>query len=219
MRRRVGTACIVMGAVCVLAALSLFLWNRMEDRRAGAAAEEVLPRLIEEIERAAETADGGGEDGGDPSGAESPYAGNPDEGSPDEGIPYVEVDGHSYMGYLTIPALGLELPVLWEWRFEDLKISPCRYSGSIGTDDLVIAGHNYSRHFGTLKNLAGGDEVFLTGADGVTYIYEVTELEVLSPSKVEEMTDSGYDLTLFTCTYGGRERVAVRCTRTRKGGG
>jgi hypothetical protein len=25
------------------------------------------------------------------------------------------------------------------------------------------------------------------------------------------MTDGEYDLTLFTCTYGGKSRVTVRC--------
>jgi hypothetical protein len=27
------------------------------------------------------------------------------------------------------------------------------------------------------------------------------------------MIESGYDLTLFTCNYGGKARVAVRCSR------
>lgn len=27
------------------------------------------------------------------------------------------------------------------------------------------------------------------------------------------MTDAHWDLTLFTCTYGGKSRVTVRCTR------
>jgi hypothetical protein len=28
------------------------------------------------------------------------------------------------------------------------------------------------------------------------------------------MSASGYDLTLFTCTYGGAARIAVRCDRS-----
>jgi sortase (surface protein transpeptidase) len=31
------------------------------------------------------------------------------------------------------------------------------------------------------------------------------------PSSVYEVTHSEYDLTLFTCTYGGQARVVVRC--------
>lgn len=50
--------------------------------------------------------------------------------------------------------------------------------------------------------------------DGVRSDYQVASVEVLAPTAVEEMTSGTYDLTLFTCTYGGRSRVAVRCQRT-----
>ena len=36
---------------------------------------------------------------------------------------------------------------------------------------------------------------------------------VVSFTAVEEMTAGEYDLTLFTCTYGGQSRVTVRCDR------
>ena len=38
-------------------------------------------------------------------------------------------------------------------------------------------------------------------------------LEILQPTAVEEMTSGDYDLTLFTCTYGGATRFTVRCLR------
>ena len=31
------------------------------------------------------------------------------------------------------------------------------------------------------------------------------------PTSVQEMTDGDWDLTLFTCTVGGKSRVTVRC--------
>lgn len=49
--------------------------------------------------------------------------------------------------------------------------------------------------------------------DGMVYTYTVTVVDVLSPSAVEDMTSGDYDLTLFTCTYGGASRVTVRCDR------
>jgi len=39
----------------------------------------------------------------------------------------------------------------------------------------------------------------------------VAAREVLLPTAVEEMTAGEWDLTLFTCTLGGRSRVTVRC--------
>ena len=52
----------------------------------------------------------------------------------------------------------------------------------------------------------------LTDADGNLFRYEIAGLETLSPTAVSEMTASGWELTLFTCTLGGQARLAVRCT-------
>lgn len=192
MGRKVGTICMILGAVLIFAALSLFLWNRQQDRQAGELAEEILPRIEEQIEEnnSGETA------------SVDPYS---------QEMPEAEIDGNNYIGYLSIPSLGLELPVMSEWSYPRLRIAPCRYSGSTKTGDLVIAAHNYSRHFGQIKKLKPGDEVSFTDLDGVVMDYRVVEVDTLNPTDVEEMTDSGYALTLFTCTYGGRSRVTVRC--------
>ncbi len=191
MRRKAGTICMVLGAVLVLAALSLFLWNQWEDRRAGNAAQEVLSELTEQTD----------EDGADPYSTE---------------MTQVEIDGYWYIGYVSIPSQGIDLPVMSSWSYPKLRIAPCRYSGSTKTADLVIAAHNYSRHFGPIKNLSPGDAVYFTDMDGVVTSYEVAEVDTLSPTAVEEMTDSGYALTLFTCTYGGQSRVTVRCIMSAK---
>ncbi len=76
-----------------------------------------------------------------------------------------------------------------------------------------IAGHNYRNAFGKLFDLQIGDEVTFTDTDGNLFRYRVAELETLPASAVEEMTESTWDFTLFTCTFGGRSRLAVRCER------
>jgi sortase A len=58
-----------------------------------------------------------------------------------------------------------------------------------------------------------GDLVYFTDMDGVVSTYQVEEINILAPTDVEEMTDGGYALTMFTCTYGGKSRVTVRCSR------
>lgn len=191
MRRKIGTLFMILGAVSVLAALSLFLWNQRENRKAGIAVEKILPEVISAMEEEEELPD--------------PY---------DTEMTAVEIDGYYYIGYLSIPVLELELPVMADWSYSQLKIAPCRYFGSTKTDNLVIAAHNYIRHFAKIKNLSVGDTVCFTDMDGVISMYEVVEMDILSPSAVEEMTAGDYDLTLFTCTYGGRSRVTVRCERT-----
>ena len=200
MRRKIGIISMILGAALILAALSLFLWNRLEDRQASVSVEEILPQVEAAIEEAAakETENSGtgmyelsGSDSGD--------------------MTEAEIDGHNYIGYISIPALGLELPVMSSWSYEQLRIAPCRYYGSITTGDLVIAAHNYSRHFKNIQRLTAGDEVFFTDMDGTVTIYTVAEVETLTPESVEEMTNSDYALILFTCTYGGQNRVTVRC--------
>lgn len=180
---------MILGAALVLAALSLFLWNQWENYRAGASVEAILPQLEASVEEKQEELSG-------------PYNTEMTE---------VEIDGYWYIGYLSIPSLDLQLPVMSDWSYPQLKIAPCRYSGSTKSGNLVIAGHNYARHFSPIKRLTAGDEVYFTDMDGVVTAYQVAEVDTLSPTAVEEMTDSGYPLTLFTCSYGGQSRVTVRC--------
>ena len=125
----------------------------------------------------------------------------------------ITVDGSTYIGYISIPALNIDLPVNSEWSYPLLKKAPCRYKGSVFTDDLIIAGHNYQRHFGGLKLLQTGDEVDFTDADGIVYKYTVSSVEKLTGKDVQGMEDGDWDLTLFTCTIGGAYRVTVRCQR------
>ena len=115
--------------------------------------------------------------------------------------------GNRYVGFLTIPDLALELPVMEDWDYEKLKTAPCRYTGTLLEHDLTIAAHNYLRHFGHLMDLKLGAEVLFTDAVGETTRFTVAELEILPPDAVDRLTAGEYDLTLFTCTYGG----ATRC--------
>ena len=195
MRNKLGTIFMILGTVLILAALSLFLWNRREAEQAGEAAADILPQVVEQI---AETA------------AEAPAPPDPFDPTMTE----AEIDGYMYIGYLSIPALGLELPVMSEWDYNRLNIAPCRYSGSTKTDDLVIAAHNFAQHFGGLSGLTGGEQVIFVDMDNVVSTYTVVAVEILAPTAVEEMTNGEYDLSLYTCTYGGRSRVTVRCDRT-----
>lgn len=110
MRKKIGFIFMGIGAVLVVAALALLLFNRAEDKNAGNAADEILPAVMAAIE----------------------------------------------------------------------------------------------------EPLPTGDE---NGEDEPETAYEVTEVEELQPTEIGQMLESGYDLTLYTCTYGGQSRVTVRCSR------
>ena len=130
----------------------------------------------------------------------------------DEEMTVKEINGYGYIGYISVPMLDIELPVMSEWDYGRLKISPCRYYGSTKTDNLVIAAHNYIAHFKYLGRLQAGDMVIFTDMDSVVHNYKVDSVELLMPTDVDKVKDSGNDLILYTCTYGGAKRIVVRCS-------
>ncbi len=200
MRSKAGLVLMVLGALLLAGAAGLTAYNRWDESRADSIALETVQALrtrTPDLEVL------------DPQGEMIPnYILDPERE-----MPIIEIDGNSYVGYVDIPVLGLSLPVLESWSYPNLKISPCRYEGSVYHNDLIIAAHNYERHFGGLKTLSVGDEVRFTDGDGNVFHYQVSVLDTLQPTQVEEMSaGDNWDLTLFTCTLGGQQRVTVRCT-------
>lgn len=196
MKDKIGLACMILGLLLLAAATALLGYNIWDNIRAGNSAELVL----EQLEEAADAGEAQAEE----------------TDREDTAMDTVEIDGYAYIGTLTIPALDLTLPVMSQWSYAGLKIAPGRYAGSVWSDDLVICGHNYTRHFGNLKYLNSGDTLYFTDVNGNVFTYEVEEILTLQRDAVEEMLseEAGeWDLTLFTCTTGGRTRVTVRCSR------
>lgn len=188
MKSKLSTFFMISGIVLIFGALSLFVWNQYEAEKAKNASAEIRSEIDNSM--------------GD--NIPNPY---------NQEMTVVEIDGYGYIGYLDIPKLNISLPVMSEWDYTRMKIAPCRYYGSTKTNNLVIAAHNYSSHFGRLLRLKVGDEIAFTDMDKVTTRYEVAAVDILAKTAVEEMVNDEYDLTLFTCTYGGENRVTVRCER------
>ena len=201
MPKKTGIAIIAVGAVLILSALLLLLYNRYEDAHAGQEAESLLASVEAAISAQEMAA---------PNKPESTEAPSPPL---DPEMPVVTLGGYEYVGYVEIPTLGLKLPVMAEWDYTRLQIAPCRQFGSSRTDNLVIAAHNYDTHFGKLKELSKGDTVIFTDMEGIVSTYCIEKLETLSPDAVDTVLNSGYDLVLYTCTKGGRTRVIVFCDR------
>ena len=187
MPKKSGVILISLGAVLILAALLLFLHNRSEDRRAGQEAES----LLEDVRSA--------------------MAANADPEPQEEPAEEITYD---YAGVIAIPDLSLELPVIDQWNYARLKVAPCRQSGAAADGDLVIAAHNYKSHFGYLDRLEPGASVIFTDMEGTVYRYAVEEIRQLAPEDAEDVSSvfsSEYPLVLYTCTPGGKARVAVFC--------
>lgn len=131
--------------------------------------------------------------------------------NPDMEMPVTVIGGNDYIGVLDIPTQNLSLPVISEWNYPRLKIAPCRYRGSVYSGDIIIAGHNYDRHFEPIKNLKIGDPVRFTDVEGNVFQYTVCGLESMGTYDVAKMRAGEWDLTLFTCMTSGNLRATVRC--------
>lgn len=195
---------MILGAALVLGALGLVVYNQQEATQAEQISAAVLPELMELIrqEQSEEV-------------TEAPTQQIPEALRTPEDVEMSEmvIDGQRYIGFLTVPGLELELPVMSDWSYPQLRKAPCRYYGTALGGDLVLMAHNYARHFGSISQLKEGDPVYFTDADGNVHCYTVAAVDVLVPTAVEEMTAGEFDLTLFTCTYGGKSRVTVFCDR------
>lgn len=126
-------------------------------------------------------------------------------------MPQTTLSGYALVGMLQIPTLGMELPVLDSWSYDLLQIAPCRYSGTVEDGNLILLGHNYKRHLGSLKKVSVGDEVRFVTVDGKTHTYTVSATEILEKTELERLSATEHDLTVFTCTYSGYSRFVVRC--------
>lgn len=125
----------------------------------------------------------------------------------------INVQGYDYIGTIIIPALNLKLPVMSHFDYNRLNIAPCVYYGSLKTNDLIICGHSYKAHFKYLSNLNQKDKIIINDNLGNSYIYEVEVIEILSPTDIEEMINNEFDLTLYTCTEDGLNRLTIRCNQ------
>ncbi len=216
MKAKLGIVLMCLGTALMIAALSLFLLNRAEDREAGAMASDVMSQLELQIQQnQVHLPTEGEENSMENPGEDSPEL--PDTYIPNPYDPVmteVEINGNRYIGYVIIDELGLKLPVMSDYDSEKLRVAPCRYFGSTKTDNLVLMAHNYTYHFGEIHHLRAGSSVVFVDADSIVSRYEVVGMEVLQPTHgVAAVTAGDYDLVLFTCTYSGQQRTVVYCDR------
>ena len=136
----------------------------------------------------------------------------------------LNVTGNGIMGYISIPKLGVELPLYHGISAEVLNIACGHLEGTslpVGGESThcVLSAHRglpHARLFTDLDKMELGDTFTLTVLDQ-TLTYQVDQIKVVRPDEVEDIRIiPGKDLcTLLTCTpYGiNSHRLLVRGTR------
>ncbi len=233
--KRLGTWFVIGGLLLIAAALCLVGGNLLRDAKASVSAAEIMEELKSQTDFSATSAtteapQAAGTNAelpppetyaGETEIAEEPPPDMTEPGpdipehirNPEMEMPAIEIDGRAYIGAVELPSLDLALPVMEAWSYPALDIAPCRYTGSAYLDDMIVMGHNYSGHFGKLTGLQLGDRVVFSDMAGNTFVYQVAEIETLGADRGEDLAAGEWDLTLLTCTVGGRSRLAVRCSR------
>lgn len=189
---------IFVGLLLMLSAAGLAAYNLHTESAAGDTAAETMDTLTAFVEENSER--------------QLPEALPDYELYPEMDMPEETINGLNYIGYLSIPALELNLPVITETTMPYLRIAPCRFSGSAYLENMVIGAHNYNTHFGRLKELNYGDKLAFTDMDGNVFAYEVADIEIIQPDQADYLRYCEYPLSLYTCTIGGQTRLTIRCS-------
>ena len=136
----------------------------------------------------------------------------------------LNINGNGIMGYVSIPKLGVELPVYHGVSAEVLNIACGHLEGTslpIGGESThcVLSAHRglpHAKLFTELDKMEPGDTFTLTVLDR-TLTYQVDQIKVVRPDESHDIRIiPGEDLcTLLTCTpYGiNSHRLLVRGTR------
>ena len=140
-RKQRGLLSITVGLLLIAAALFLASYNLYDELRAGQAAKQVVTQLDAYL-----PAEAAPEAPSDSAGDQEPLVSDERTVIPDYVLyPNMEmsvetINGIDFIGVLIIPALELELPVISEWNYPNLKSAPCRYSGSAYLNNLILCG-------------------------------------------------------------------------------
>lgn len=190
-KRKAGRILSVLGAVFLFFAAALAGFNVREDYEAGKHSEKILMQVKEKI-------------------SENSTAGR--QVIPKEKREKKEKtfpDG--ILAILKIPEKKLELPVFNTYSEELMKESVCQYGeNKCKEGQLIIAGHNYEKHFRRIRTMEPGDKLTLEFPEEIR-AYTVSETAEIDGTDREGLFSGDWDLSLFTCSFNRERRMIVRC--------
>ena len=110
MKKTLGAVCMAIGALLLVGALSLLIYNLAEANRAKKFSIQAVSQLKAVI--------------ADNENQTAPPVFEPGTTTEQKSMTELKVDGYSYIGYLSVPSQSLELPVMSQWDYDKLQIAP-----------------------------------------------------------------------------------------------
>ncbi len=126
-------------------------------------------------------------------------------------MPSMEIEGESFCGIIEIPAYNADLPICDVWNASTVGKYPCRYIGSVYDGSLVIGGSDNAGQFDFLKQITGGDRVYVTDMTGARYAYTVSDVFRTSDVSTEHLTGQEGDLVLYAKNSFSLDYTLVIC--------
>ncbi|MEI4803387.1 class A sortase [Bacillus sp. FJAT-51639] len=115
------------------------------------------------------------------------------------------LDKTQVIGRMSIPSIGLELPILNGSTEKNLLsgATTVKEKQEMGKENYALAGHNMSKKgvlFSDISELKKNDKVYLYDSEN-EYEYAVQQVTKVTPDKWEVVEDHGKnELTLITCS-------------------
>ncbi|ENQ3107343.1 class A sortase [Bacillus cereus] len=115
------------------------------------------------------------------------------------------LDKKQVIGRMSIPSIGLELPILNGSTERNLLsgATTVKEKQEMGKGNYALAGHNMSKKgvlFSDISKLKKNDKVYLYDSEN-EYEYAVEQVTEVTPDKWEVVEDQGKnEVTLITCT-------------------
>ncbi|WP_035433420.1 class A sortase [Bacillus sp. UNC322MFChir4.1] len=122
-----------------------------------------------------------------------------------EDVANATLDKKQVIGRMSIPSIGLELPILNGSTERNLLsgATTVKEKQEMGKGNYALAGHNMSKKgvlFSDISKLKKNDKVYLYDSEN-EYEYAVEQVTEVTPDKWEVVEDQGKnEVTLITCT-------------------
>ncbi len=178
---------ITLGAILVIASIGLLVYSmrgyEIDTNNAIVQIEKLLPKITQSVPQ---------------------EKGNNTMSS-------MEIDGESYVALLEMDMYKFKMPVRSVWDEKAVEAVPCRYSGSIYNNTLVIAATDAEGQMDFVNSVNTGDRLTVTDMRGEQFSYKVVKVENSNTATAEELNTDEFDLTIFVEYSGPTDYLFIRC--------
>ena len=203
-KNKISLMAFALGIVLIIAAILFLGKNVLEQRAAEQQSGVLLAQAQQHLNASTPSTESEEKDEKEEFLSQEPHISSPNS---------FNWSNYNIDGILSLPDLGLELPVLADYSDALLKVSVCIFEKEDiqGSPRMVIAGHNYKAHFRNLSQLPIGSEISYQTMDGKVTKFQVTEIVEIDAKNVDALEEGTWDLTLLTCNYDMSKRILARC--------